>query len=75
MSSYEHRAKRAEAINDHGEALRLRCLAAGRKDLAQRVERINAEHERAGYLTHELGYQRDAVANALAAFLKTRSTP
>lgn len=72
MSSYEHRAKRAEANNDHGEALRLRCLAAGRRDLAERVAKINAEHERAGYLTPELGFRRDAVAYALDAHKRTQ---
>lgn len=72
MSSYEHRAKRAEANNDHGEALRLRCLAAGRRDLAERVAKINAEHERAGYLTPELGFRRDAVAYALDAYKRTQ---
>lgn len=65
MSGYEYRAKLAEARNDHGEALRLRCLAAGRADLAERVAKINAEHERVGYLTPELGYRRDAVARVL----------
>nr|DAL36700.1 MAG TPA_asm: Large polyvalent protein associated domain 29 [Bacteriophage sp.] len=53
--------------NFHGEALAIRCMRAGRDDLAQRVREINRKHNEAGHLTPELAEQRRAIGDALKA--------
>lgn len=53
--------------NFHGEALAIRCMRAGRDDLAQQVREIIRKHNEAGHLTPELAEQRRAIAEALRA--------
>lgn len=61
-------------LNHHGEAYLAAAQALGLTALVEAFTRINRDHERAGYLTPDLSFERRAAYEALLAQARTLLT-
>lgn len=61
------RLRRLTAVNAQGEAYALGAEALGLGELREKLEAVNREHVRAGYLTPDLGAKRQTLYDEMMA--------